>query len=98
MLILTSILNLDKNWIQVNLILIPNFDWVNYGNIFGVDNWWSTYTDNRINDTSVFVEGPTQHLGYITITAQAKYSTNFTKWKNKFCITMEVPDFCMLMV
>ena len=88
MSILTNIFNLNRNWVQVNCFLIPTFDWVNYGNIFGVDNSWSTHTDNRINDISVLGEGPTQHLGNITITAQAKYPINFTNQKNKFCLSL----------
>ena len=88
MLILKTNPNLDMNWIQVNFFVIPNFDWVNYGIIFDVDNSWSTYTNNRINDTSVLGERPTQNLGNITKTARANYSINFAKRKNKFCLSL----------
>ena len=59
-----------------------------HGNIINDIMEIFSHGDNRINDISVLGEGPTQHLGNITITAQAKYPINFTNQKNKFCLSL----------
>ena len=39
-------------------------------------------------DIPVIGEGPTQGLDDTKITAEAKYSINFTKSRNKFCLIL----------
>ena len=38
----------------------------------------SVHIDNKNKDILIFSKGPTQRLDYDTLTAEAKYSINFT--------------------
>ena len=44
------------------------------------------YIDNKKKDILVLGENPTQESDDTTITAEAKYSTNFTRSQRKFCL------------
>ena len=46
--------------------------------IFGVDNSSYVHTDGRYKNILIIGKGPTKGLDNATITAEAKYSTNFT--------------------
>ena len=46
--------------------------------IFGVSNSSSVNTNNKKNNILVLSEGPTQRLNDATVTAEAKYSINFS--------------------
>ena len=48
--------------------------------IFAVDNSSSTHTDNRKKYIPVVGEGPTDRLDDTTITADAKYYLNITRY------------------
>ena len=52
--------------------------------IFGVDNSSSVHIDDR--NILVLGEGPTQGLDNTAITAEAKYSINFTESERRFVI------------
>ena len=54
------------------------------------------HIDNKKKDILVLVEGPTQGLDDTRITAEAKYSINFSRWQEVF-ITMEARVFCLQM-
>ena len=41
------------------------------------------HTDNKNKDILILGKGPTQGLGDTTLTAEAKYSVNFTKVGNR---------------
>ena len=45
---------------------------------FGVDMSSSVHVDKKKNDILILGEGPTQGLDYTTLTAEKKYSINFT--------------------
>ena len=55
--------------------------------IFGADMSSSTKIDNRKKDILIYGEGPTQGLKS-TLSAEKMYSTNFTKNKTKFCLSL----------
>ena len=46
--------------------------------IFGDGMSLSVHIDNKNKDILIFSKGPTQGLDYDTLTAEAKYSINFT--------------------
>ena len=46
--------------------------------IFGTDMSSSVHTDNKNKDILILGKGPTQGLDDTTLTAEAKYSVNFT--------------------
>ena len=46
------------------------------------------HTDNKKKDILVLGEGPTQKLDDTTITAEAKYSINFSRSQRKFCLSL----------
>ena len=56
--------------------------------IFGVDMTSSVHDDNKKKDLSIFGEGPTQRLDYKALTAEKKYSLNFTETRKKFCLSL----------
>ena len=56
--------------------------------IFSVDNSSSVHISSEKKDIPVIGEGPTQGLDDTKITAKAKYSINFTKSRNKFCLSL----------
>ena len=51
--------------------------------IFGVDMSSSIHVDNKKKDILILGEGPTQGLHSTTLTAEKKYSINFTESKKK---------------
>ena len=55
--------------------------------IFGVNVSFSTHIDNKKKGILVLGIGPTQGLEH-TLTAEKKYSINFTVPKNKFCLSL----------
>ena len=56
--------------------------------IFGTDMNSSMHIDNKKKDILVLGEGPTQGLGDTTITAEAKYSINFTELEKRFLLSL----------
>ena len=57
-------------------------------NIFGADMSSSVYIDNKNKDILILGEGPTQGLDDTTLTAEAKYSINFSRSNKKFCLKL----------
>ena len=55
--------------------------------IFGADMSSSVHIDNRKKDILILGEGPTQRLDGTTLTAEIKYSINFTSGR-KFCLNL----------
>ena len=55
--------------------------------IFGADMSSSVHADKR-KDISILGEGPTQGLDDTTLTAEAKYSINFTQSGKNFVLTL----------
>ena len=62
-----------------SLFLIQSFDFGKTVIIFGVDNNYSTNTDNRKKYILVLGEGPTQGLDDTKIIAEVKYSINIKR-------------------
>ena len=58
------------------------FDWDKNVVIFGVDSSSSVHIDKKEKDLLVLGEGATPGLGYTMITAEAKYSINFSRFKS----------------
>ena len=56
--------------------------------IFGADTNSSGLTDNRKKDILTLGKGPIQELNDATLTAEAKYSINFTQSNRKFCLIL----------
>ena len=56
--------------------------------IFGVDMSSSVHVDNKKKDILILGEGPTQGLDGTTLTAEKKYSINFTENNKKFCLSL----------
>ena len=55
--------------------------------IFGADMSSSVHADKR-KDISILGEGPTQGLDDTTLTAEAKYSINFTQSGKRFVLSL----------
>ena len=56
--------------------------------IFGVEMSSSVHVDNKKNDILVLGEVPAQGLDDTTLTAEKKYSINFTESRKKFCLSL----------
>ena len=56
--------------------------------IFGDDMSSFVHTDNKKKDISVLGEGSTQGLDGTTLTAEKKYSINFTATRKKMCLNL----------
>ena len=56
--------------------------------IFEADMNSSVHTDNKGKDILILDEGPTQGLDDTTLTAEVKYSINFTQSNRKFCLSL----------
>ena len=56
--------------------------------IFGVDMSSSVHVDNKGKYISILGEVSTQGLDYTTLTAEAKYSINFSRSQIKFCLSL----------
>ena len=56
--------------------------------IFGVDMSSPVHIDNKKKDILILGKVPTQGLDHTTLTAEPRYSTNFSKLKRKFCLSM----------
>ena len=56
--------------------------------IFGADVSSSLHVDNKKESILVLGEGPMQSLGNTTITAEDKYSINFTDLGKKFVLSL----------
>ena len=48
----------------------------------------SVHIDNKRKDILIFGEGPTQGLDDTTLTAEAKYSINFSRSTINFCLSL----------
>ena len=63
----------------------------NYGKnaiIFEADMSSPVHVDNKLKDILIYVEGPTQGLDNTTLTAEAKYSINFSRSQRKFGLSL----------
>ena len=58
------------------------------GIIFGADMNSSVHVDNKGKDILIYGKGPTQRLDDTTLTAEAKYSINFTQSNRRFCSSL----------
>ena len=58
---------------------LPDGNYGKYVVIFGADMSSSVHVDNKETDILVLGKGPTQGLDGTTLTAEAKYTINFTK-------------------
>ena len=56
--------------------------------IFNVDNNSSAYISSKKKCILVIGEGPTQELDDTTITAEGKYSINFTSSRKELCLSL----------
>ena len=56
--------------------------------IFGVDISSSVHVDSMKKDILILGEGPTQGLYDATLTAEKKYSINFTEHNKKLCLSL----------
>ena len=56
--------------------------------IFGADMNSSVHVDNNGKDILILGEGPTQGLDDMTLTAEAKYTINFTKPNKRFVLSL----------
>ena len=56
--------------------------------IFEVDMSTSVHIGNKGKDTLILVEGPTQWLDDIILTADAKYPINFTQPNKRFVLSL----------
>ena len=56
--------------------------------IFEADMSSSVHVDNKKKDILILGEGPTQRLDDTTLTAEERYSINFTKSRKKFCLSL----------
>ena len=71
-----------------SLFAFPGIDWGKNVVIVGVVNSSSMHIDNKKKVILVLGEGPTQGLDNTAITADAKYSINFSRSKRKFCLSL----------
>ena len=56
--------------------------------IFGVDMSSSAHIENKKKDILLLGRGPTWGLDDTTLTAEAQYLINFSRWNNKFCLSL----------
>ena len=56
--------------------------------IFGVDTTSTVHVDNEKKDILILGEGPTRGLDGTTLTAEKKYSINFTVSSRIFCLSL----------
>ena len=56
--------------------------------MFGVNNATSSHTDNQKNNFLEFGEGSSQGIYDSTGSAEWKFSTNISKVKTKFCLSL----------
>ena len=56
--------------------------------IFGTDISSSVHVDNKKRDILILGEGPTQGFDDTGLTAEKRYSINFTVYRKKFCLNL----------
>ena len=56
------------------------------------------HVNNKVKNILILGGGPAQELDDTTLTAEAKYSINFTQSGKGFYTVMETTVFCLLMV
>ena len=66
-----------------SLFSFPNFVWVKNVIIFRIDNSSSVHIDNKNEDILVLGKGQTQALDDTTMTAEARYSSYFSRLGKK---------------
>ena len=64
--------------------------------IFGVDMSSSVHVDNKKKDILSFGEGPAQGLNGTILTAEKRYLVNFTENNNKFCLSLQIVIYLLL--
>ena len=65
---------------------IQNFDWGK--TVFGIDMCSSVHNNNRTKNILILGQSYTQGLTDTTLTAEAKYSINFSRSNRKFCLSL----------
>ena len=90
MLIRINILiqNIVLDWILVHFFHFQILDWGENVVIFEADNSTLVHIDNNKKDILVLGKDQTQELDDTTITAEAKYSINFSRLHRKFCLSL----------
>ena len=66
--------------------------------IFGVGNTSSSYTDNQKNNFLVLGEGPAEGINESIGAAEKRFSTNFSKAKTKFCLSLHYNGVIMYVI
>ena len=64
--------------------------------IFGVDMSSSVHVDSTKTDVLILGEDSTQGLDDTTLTAETKYSINFTDSRKNVCLSLHVEILCKL--
>ena len=70
--------------LRIYRILLADCSVVKNVNIFGVDMSSSVHIDNKKKDILILGIGPTQLSDDTTLTAEAQYSINFSRWNRNF--------------
>ena len=74
-----------------SLFSIPNLDSGKNAIIFDrVDMSSSVHANNKNKDILILGKGGTKRLDNTSLTAEAEYSTNFSRSENFFCLSLEV--------
>ena len=71
-----------------SIFSLLNGKWGKYVIIFRVDSSSSFHVIIRTKDTLLLGEDPTDEIDDATITAEIKYSINFTKSRKKSCLSL----------
>ena len=50
----------------------------------------SVHANNKTKDILIVRKGQTKGLDNISLTAEAEYSINFSRWKSKFCLSLHL--------
>ena len=58
----------------------------------------SVHVDNKKKDILSFGEGPAQGLNGTILTAEKRYLVNFTENNNKFCLSLQIVIYLLLVL
>ena len=72
-----------------SMFSLPNVDWGENVIILGVEMDSSMHIDNKNKDILILGKGPTHGLDNAALTADAKYSINFSRSQRKFCLSLD---------
>ena len=71
-----------------SLFSYPDFYWGKIVVIFGVDHSSSVHAHNKRKHILILGEDPTEGLRDASITAEAKYFSNFSRSQINFCLSL----------